>query len=68
MKVTVLVPGVNVPPLCAQLPLTLNVPLGAVKVPDDKVTFVTATVPDAPVNVPPLTVKPPVKVCVVVEA
>ena len=68
LKVTVLVPGVNVPPVWDQLPETSNVPEGAVKVPKDKVMLVVATVPVDPVKVPPLTVKPPLKVCVAVEA
>ena len=68
LKVTVFVPGVNVPPVWDQLPETSNVPDGAVKVPKDKVMLVVATVPVEPVKVPPLTVKPPLKVWVAVEA
>ena len=63
-----MVPGVKVPPLCAQLPDTSNVPDGAVNVPDDKVKLVVTTLPLDPVNVPPLIVKPPLKVCVAVDA
>ena len=68
LNVTVLVPGVKVPPVCDQLPETSNVPDGAVKVPKDKVMLVVATVPVEPVKVPPLTVNPPLKVWVAVEA
>ena len=68
LNVTVFVPGVKVPPVWDQLPETSNAPEGAVKVPEDKVMLVVATVPVEPVNVPPLTVKPPLKVCVAVEA
>ena len=68
LNVTVFVPGVKVPPVWDQLPETSNVPEGAVKVPKDKVMLVVATVPVEPVNVPPLTVKPPLKVWVAVEA
>ena len=59
---------VNVPPLLDQLPETSNVPDGAVKVPDDNVMLVVATVPEEPVKVPPETVNPPLKVWVAVEA
>ena len=59
---------VNVPPLLDQLPETSNVPEGAVKVPEDNVMLVVATVPVEPVKVPPLTVNPPLKVWVAVEA
>ena len=68
LNVTVLVPGVKVPPVWDQLPETSNVPDGAVKVPDDNVMLVVATVPVEPVKVPPLTVNPPLKVWVAVEA
>ena len=51
VKVTVLAPGVNVPPVFDQFPDTLNVPDGAVSVPDN-ITLVVVTVPDDPVNVP----------------
>ena len=68
LKVTVFAPGVNEPPLLFQVPKTLNVPDGAVNVPDDKARFVVVTVPDDPVNVPPLMVKPPLNVCVAVDA
>ena len=68
VKVTLLVPGVNVPPLCAQLPVTLNVPDGAVNVPEDNATFVVVTSPADPVNVPPLMAKPPLNDCVAVDA
>ena len=59
LNVTVLVPGVNVPPLTDQLPDTLNVPELAVNVPEDIVTFPVFTTPLEPVNAPPLIVKPP---------
>ena len=68
LKVTVLAPGVNEPPLCAQLPVTLNVPDGAVNVPEDNATFVVVTSPADPVNVPPLMAKPPLNDCVAVDA
>ena len=68
LNVTVLVPGVKVPPVCDQLPETSNVPEGAVKVTKDKVMLVVATVPVEPVKVPPETVNPPLKVWVAVEA
>jgi hypothetical protein len=68
VNVTVLVPGVNVPPLCDQLPDTLNVPDGAVSVPEDNVSVVVVTPPVDPVNVPPLIVNPPLNVCVALDA
>ena len=71
LKVTALVsaPGVNVPPLFAQLPDTLNVPEGAVNVPELNVSLVVKTLPVEPVNVPPLIFKPlPLNVCVPVLA
>ena len=68
-NVTVLLPGVNVPPLFAQLPETVKVPEGAVRVPLERVkTPFTSTSPEDPVNVPPDTVRPPLKVCVAVFA
>src|SRR5262245_23137785 len=65
VKLTVPVPGVKVPPALDQLPETLNAPeeFGAVKVPLAKVTLVVLTVPPAPVRVPPLIVRPPLKLC-----
>ena len=55
-------------PESAKLPETFIVPLGAIRVPDEIFTFEVVTVPDEPVNVPPLTVNPPLNVCVAVEA
>ena len=63
-----MVPGVNVPPLCNQLPETLNVPDDEVNVPDDSVRSVVVTVPLDPVNMPPLIVNPPLNVWVAVDA
>ena len=68
MKFTVPLLCVNVPPVWDQLPDTLNVAEGAVKVPEDNVTAVVVTSPLDPVNVPPDTVNPPLKVCRAVEA
>ena len=59
---------VKVPPELFQLPETFILPLGAVSVPDDNVTVAVVTVPLEPVKTPPLTVKPPLKVWVAVEA
>ena len=68
-KVTVLAPGVNVPPALLQLPETVKAPDGAVSVPLLRVTLpLTSTSPVEPVKVPPETVSPPLKVCVAVEA
>ena len=60
LKFTVPPLAVKVPAL-AQLPETFNVLVGAVNVPDEMLTLVVLTVPPAPVNVPPLMVKPPLK-------
>ena len=68
LKVTVPVPGLNAPPVLVQLPDTLNAPMGAFRVPEDKVTFVTFTSPVEPVNIPPDIVRPPLKLLVLVEA
>ena len=68
VKVTVLDPGMNVPPLCSQLLLTLNTPLGAVNVPLLIVTSLTVTFPLEALNVPPLMLSPLVNVCSAVEA
>ena len=62
-----LVPGVNVPPVLLQLPATVNVPDGAVRVPLERVTSPSTSIaPELPVSVPPDTVSPPVNVCVCV--
>ena len=62
-NVTVLEPGVKVgEPETVQLPVTVNVPEGAVRVPDDSVTSPLTSVVPEPVNVPPETVRPPSKV------
>lgn len=67
-KVTVFEPGVKVPPVWAQFPDTVKAPLGAVRVPEDKVTApFTSTVPVEPVKVAPETVTPPLKVLVLPE-
>ena len=68
MNVMVLLPGVNVPPLTDQLPDTSKAPVGAVNVPEDKLTLVALIAPVDPVNVPPFTVNPPLKFCVFVDA
>ncbi len=69
-KVTVLVPAVNVgEPEIVQLPETVNVPEGAVSVPEESVSApLTSTTPEEPVNVPPEIVSPPLNVCVAVLA
>ena len=67
LKVTVPELWLKVPEF-AQLPDTFMFPLGAVSVPDVIFTLVVVTVPDEPVNVPPLIVNPPFKLCVVVDA
>ena len=67
-KVTVPELALNVPPELVQLADTFMLPLGAVNVPEDRVTLVVVTVPDDPVNVPPSTVSPPLKVWVAVDA
>jgi len=65
-KVTVPLFALKVPEL-AQLPETFNALVGAVKVPEEILTLVVLTVPPAPVNVPPLTVNPPLKSWVLLE-
>ena len=71
-KVTVPELWVNVPLEWSKFPEILNVPEepGAVNTPLDsvKLPFTSTTLFEAPVNVPPLTVKPPLNVCVQVEA
>ena len=60
----------NVPPVWSQLPETVKVPdePGAVRVPEEITTFVVLTkLLEAPVNVPPAIVNPPLKVCRAVE-
>ena len=62
-KVTVLLPAVNVPPDFVQLPDTVNVLDGAVSVPLESVSApFTSNAPPAPVYIPPLMVRPPLKV------
>lgn len=56
-KVTVLLPGVKVPLVFVQLPVTSNVPDVAVNVPLPKLTLPTVILALCPLNVPPLTVK-----------
>ena len=68
LKLTVPLLLPNVPPVCDQVPDTFKVVDGAVKVPVDKMILVAVTVPVDPLNVPPLTVKPPLKLCVALEA
>jgi len=46
----------------------LKVPEGAVNVPEEMLTVVVVTSPLEPLKVPPLTVKPPLNVWVLVEA
>ena len=55
-------------PALAQLPETFNVLVGAVNVPDEILTLVVLTVPPAPVNIPPLMVRPPLKFWVALDA
>src|SRR5439155_14391152 len=70
VNVTVPIPGLNVPPVFNQFPPTLKAPLllGAVNVPLESVTFAVFTAPLLPVNVPPATVRPPVRSCVPLPA
>ena len=66
LKVTVPEVCVNVPPVLAHVPDTLNVPEepGAVNVPNDMDMFVALTkLLEAPVKMPPAIVSPPLKVC-----
>jgi len=69
-KITVLLPAVNVgEPEMVKSADTVNVPDGAVKVPLDRVSvLLTSTAPVEPVKIPPEIVRPPLKVCVPVEA
>jgi len=68
LKVTVFAPGINVAAPSVQLPVTLNVPDGAVKVPLFRVTLFAEIFPVEPVNVPPLTVTLQLKDCFAVAA
>ena len=68
VKVTVFVPGVNVPPVLDQLPETLKAPDGAVSIPELSIILLVAIVQVDPVNVPPDIVRPPLSVCIAVEA
>ena len=62
VNVTVLPPGVKVPPVLDQLPDTLKVLDGAVSVPLEIFTSVAVIVPVDPVKVPPEIIRAPVPV------
>ena len=69
LKLTVPLLCVKVAPLVRlQFPLTLKVVDGAVNVPLLNTKLVVFTVPPAPVKVPPLIVRPPLKDCVAAPA
>ena len=68
LKFTVPLLLTKLPVVCDQVPDTLKVVEGAVNVPVKSDTLLVVTVPVEPVKAPLLMVKPPLNVCVAVDA